>query len=286
MSQSVPECAKVAEGGNTNSPSANKKINPAKHWVFTFNNYSDNDIDAILSTCSESASTWVFQEEKGEEGTKHLQGYLCFNFKKRPTSVFKWTNKIHWEIAKCPAQAIKYCSKEDTRNGKTWWSENIRPAEPLRLITPDKWWQQVLLQMFEKQADDRTIHWYWESVGGVGKTQFAKYVVACGKYNCLYLSGKAADMKHAIRLHVAGDGKTKVNERNKENLIILIDVPRESMHFLSYQGIEEIKNGIFFSGKYESTMVTYNAPHIVIFANSEPEVEKMSQDRWKIVEIA
>ena len=38
----------------------------------------------------------------------------------------------------------------------------------------------------------------------------------------------------------------------------------------------------FFSGKYESGMVRYNKPHVIIFANCRPDIEKLSKDRWKV----
>ena len=44
--------------------------------------------------------------------------------------------------------------------------------------------------------------------------------------------------------------------------------------------MEAIKNGCFFSGKYESGMVRFNSPHILVFANEPPERTKLSQDRW------
>jgi len=49
--------------------------------------------------------------------------------------------------------------------------------------------------------------------------------------------------------------------------------------------LESIKNGLFFSGKYESTQVVMNSPHLIIFANEPPDKSKMSADRWHIVRI-
>lgn len=66
----------------------------------------------------------------------------------------------------------------------------------------------------------------------------------------------------------------------------MIDIPRSvDIDFLSYTGIEEIKNGCFFCGKYESDMVIMPIPHIIIFSNEEPNVDKLSADRWDIKNI-
>ena len=57
------------------------------------------------------------------------------------------------------------------------------------------------------------------------------------------------------------------------------------MDYLSYTGIEEVKNGCFFSQKYESAMVVMPYPTIIVFANEEPCYGKMSQDRWRVQQI-
>lgn len=43
--------------------------------------------------------------------------------------------------------------------------------------------------------------------------------------------------------------------------IVVMDIPKQVEH-ISYTGIEEVKDGAFFSGKYESGMIVMNYPHI------------------------
>ena len=63
--------------GNTKPPCNKKKqISCSKHWCFTLNNYTSEDISKISS--NSSIVLYVFQEETGENGTKHLQGYIEF----------------------------------------------------------------------------------------------------------------------------------------------------------------------------------------------------------------
>lgn len=64
--------------------------------------------------------------------------------------------------------------------------------------------------------------------------------------------------------------------------IIIIDIPRYNMDYISYGGMEEIKNGCFFSSKYEGGMVLMNSPHVIVFANQPPDEGMMSKDRWKV----
>ena len=70
------------KSGNT------RQISPSKHWCFTLNNYSMDDIKVLKNTDSSIVPRYVFQEEIGEEGTPHLQGYINFNKKVRPMGFF------------------------------------------------------------------------------------------------------------------------------------------------------------------------------------------------------
>jgi hypothetical protein len=55
---------------------------------------------------------------------------------------------------------------------------------------------------------------------------------------------------------------------------------------VNYGAIEQIKNGLLFSGKYEGGQCVFNQPHVIVFANAEPKEEQMSMDRWDIREIS
>jgi hypothetical protein len=74
-------------------------------------------------------------------------------------------------------------------------------------------------------------------------------------------------------------------ETKKYPKIIIFDVPRANIDHINYDAIESMKNGCFFSGKYECAQVLMNSPHIIIFANSEPQRYNLSMDKWHIVEI-
>lgn len=81
-----------------------------KHWCFTLNNYTEDDVAAIRAIPSEYT---CFGREVGESGTPHLQGYMSFNSRKRLTAVKKLIPRAHWEAAKGnPSQNRTYCSKD------------------------------------------------------------------------------------------------------------------------------------------------------------------------------
>jgi hypothetical protein len=261
----------VPTGGNTKTPVV-KSISPSKQWCFTFNNYEiEKDVPILLDILSENSCKYVFQEEMGESGTRHLQGSIMFDNKVRPMSIFKIFPKIHWEKTKDLKASIKYCCKEESRVGNVY--SNIPLPKPLKLIDNFREWQLDILDIIKNEPNDRTIHWYCDQGGGIGKSCFTKYL--CARHSAIVLCGKASDMKFGIMNY---------NEKNGYfPELIIIDLPRTfDNSYLSYTGIEEIKNGCFYSPKYEGGMCLFNSPHIIIFSNSKPEKGNLSSDRWII----
>lgn len=248
-----------------------KQISPAVHWCLTWNNYPEDWMDKILIHSSK-ISGFIFGEE-GLETTPHIQGYIRFKKKVRPLSLFEFG---HWEVSRDKKEnfhnAIDYCRKEGKYIEQNVWS---RP----NVLTYDKLydWQKAIVDIVRGRPDDRTIHWYWEREGNVGKSALCKYL--CVNHEALICSGRAADMKFLV----ANWLKTKGTAPE----IIIFDVPRSNLDYISFTGIEELKNGLFASTKYECEMVIMNSPHVLIFANEQPtdKEEIMSVDRWKITEV-
>lgn len=259
----------VKKSGNT------KQISPSKYWCFTLNNYNENDINILKS--ANSAHKLVFQEEIGAVGTPHLQGFMEFTNRVRPLNMFEFSNKPHWEKKKgTVAQCVAYCSKQDTRKPNTipFSRGFVLPKSP-RIITNLRDWQREIVEEILQESDSRRISWYWETKGNMGKSALVRYLVY--HHQALVCSGRATDMKYLII-------KYKEKYGSYPNLIVF-DVPRTQENFLSYQGIEEIKNGCFCNTKYECEMVLMDFPHVIVMANFEPNREMMSQDRWNVVNL-
>ncbi len=254
----------------------NRQISPAKNWYFTYNNYKDEDIIKIIDIISSNnpGSKYIFQEETGEEGTRHLQGYIGFAKKIRPKGLFK-EFIIHWTKCRNVKLAIAYCHKADTRTGNVY--SNIKYDKDIKVIAREDFhmWQEEIVAILEEPPSDRTIHWYWEEVGNTGKTAISKWLAVTK--GALVLSGKGTDMKYGIVKY-----KEKMGYFPE---IIIFDIPRSCHNYVSWGAIEAIKNGMFFSAKYESEMCVFNSPHVVYFANVSPDMSLLSNDRWNIVKI-
>lgn len=264
--------------GNTKQPSN------CRYWCFTLNNYTKQDISGIISSNSSRIWRFVFQEETGDKseenfGTPHLQGFIDYGLgnKHRPMGEFKKIlghGRTHWEKCRNVGASIAYCQKERTRTGKTF-RRRIEPTYKLEIVLYK--WQEKILKICEAEPNDRKIYYIIGRDGLEGKTTFAKWLYM-NLDRVVVLSGKASDMKNAIIDY----------QKKREDLprIIVINIPRSvNQTYISWTGIEEIKDMFFYSGKYEGGMICGRSPHVFIFANEEPDLSKVSNDRWCLIDV-
>ena len=256
--------------GNTRTKSP-KTINPAKRWFFTLNNYTEKELCSIVPI-QDLCKHMIVGKEVGEGGTPHLQGFINLLVKKRPMSL-GLSPRIHWEKAKGNNEEnLIYCSKE----GNVVISKGF--PEPLKILKDNqmKPWQREILKIIETEADDRTIHWYWSSSGGLGKTTFCKYLTA--KHDALPLCGKGDNVRHGVAGYLESKGYTPK--------LVVFPIPRSyNASYISYTALENVKDMYFYSGKYEGCVINGNCPHMFVFANEPPDETGLSVDRWRIVEI-
>lgn len=245
-----------------------KKESPCSYWCFTLNNHTDEDIFYLENILKHECKWYLFQEEMGEEGTIHLQGTISLINKKRFNSVKRLHEKAHWERTRSIKNSIEYCQKKKTRVGRMFCS-GIEIDEEIRVHEPYGW-QLDVMDIIKEEPDERTIHWFWEPHGNVGKSSLTKYLVH--KHDAIKVSGKGNDIAHIISKH-------------KNVKIVICDIPRVTLGHVNIGTLEEVKNGLLFSGKYDSCQVIFNCPHVICFANEPPNIESMSKDRWNIVRI-
>lgn len=257
--------------GNTKQPAC--RPSPAKHWMFTWNNYTEEDLNSVLKTCSNGSniSKYRLQEETGENGTKHIQGYIEFKKKCRPMSY--WNKTVHWEPCNNIQASIDYCGKEETRTGKKFTNiADVRIDQRLADFQPRKW-QQKLHDMLMEEPDRRTVIWVVDKYGGQGKSLFSKWMAYKYPDVCCMTMNKSADILTMVENYY----KT-----------YLIDLPRSyDIAYCPFNALEQIKNGFVTEGKLKKTarVISFAPPHVVIFSNDEPNLSKMSLDRWVIMRL-
>lgn len=267
--------SKKFQGEGNTKPPLGKQISCAKRWCFTWNNYPDDWESRIVPLVPKIGFNYSIGKEISKSGTPHLQGYIKFNEKCRPMSKFN-IKEIHWE--KCIGNEksnLEYTQKDGDfiQNFKIEYKCKIENFYD---------WQIEIIKILNTEPDDRTIYWYWEPDGCAGKTTFQKYVFTHFE-SVIVLSGKGDDMKNGIVQY------QKLNDKLPK--IVLINIPRSSKNFISWSGLEQIKDMFFFSGKYEGGNVCGENPHLICFANHTPESDPetgdylVSNDRLKIIRI-
>lgn len=296
-----------------------------KRWCFTLNNPTANEGAHLATLVPDQASYLTYGREVGENGTPHLQGYVEWNSAIRFTTCKNrlGSQRFHIQIARGTAQENKaYCQKDndfeefgqvpDVGQGRRTdlerfydWADEFCTTNQRAPTTPEiarnnaviltkyrsvpgivrlrfeqqqfisdptpRAWQGELNSRLELPADDRKIIFVYDEEGNTGKTWFIKWFYD-NHPGCQILStGKSMDIAYAIK---------------EETKYFLFDVPRGSMKYLQMHVLEQMKNQLIFSTKYQSQMKRLShVPHVVVFCNEDPQsVEECTQltaDRYE-----
>ena len=116
-------------------------------------------------------------------------------------------------------------------------------------------------------------------MGNEGKTWFQDYLSALYGYTQvvrLYLKLKTANVLYVLRKRpLCSTDIFLFNERRALN-----------NDTCNYTILESIKDGIAVSSKYNSSILQFKIPNVlVVFSNRIPNTKELSKDRWKIYRI-
>lgn len=291
----------------------------SKHWCFTLNNYTPEDEERIQTYSSTPGVYLVYGREIGESGTPHLQGFVSFPSRKRMTEAIAVIGQSHFSIARCIPSSIRYCKKDgdffengeppqppqkgkrndlenfkadvkagcsDTdilmenhsgvfaryRNFALSYIKMIHTKKPPVEAHELRPWQSELNGYLNGPVDPREIVFLVDRTGNSGKSWFFRYYQMLHERTTqIIIPGKKADMALVLR---------------EDNRVVLFDCPRSKQgDFIQYDFLEEIKNGYVMSGKYVSEVKAFVPPHVVVAMNEHPDYEKLSEDRFRIIEI-
>lgn len=292
-----------------------------KKWCFTLNHYTQADFDVLFPMSNGVVSLnplllyCIVGREIGLSGTPHLQGFLVFKDRCRMGSCKAFLPRAHWEAARTTAAAIEYCKKEgdfiergespppDTqgkRNDIHSFKESVATGTldrrelreehslvcalyprfveaylrdqvviPEPSAHPFRVWQQSVLDIVAGTPSPRLIHFIVDFDGNAGKSWLAAWLEYHHEKNVQVMKpGKHADMSY---------------EYKEDTEIFILDCPRSKQgDFIQYDFLENIKDGRVFSPKYESTTKRFVIPHVFVFMNEEPDMSKLSSDRYDI----
>lgn len=292
----------------------------AKHWCYTLNNYSDDDLSQ-LSNLQPRTSYHVFGIETGASGTQHLQGTICFSSKIRMSGIKRLIpslERAHLEVCRNLHASIEYCKKDgdyrefgeapsgsgrrsdledfkdavkggiyDIRTIRERYSnvyakyprfviEYIRDQKPVTEVTrhPLRAWQADLFRNLRRAPDEREVIFIVDKIGNSGKSWFVDYYDELHSDSLVILPGKKADMVYCFATC------------GFDPRVVFVDCPRSKQgEFIQYDFLEDLKNGRVFCSKYESHLVRFRTPHVVVMMNEEPDRTKLSSDRYLVVDV-
>lgn len=257
------------ETGNTKSVSKPRDA-PCVLWFCTIP-VTAISREELLSRLDKWCDKFRVQEELGGSGFQHFQGVLHLKKKSRMSGLKGWlVPEAHLEHCRDFESAVQYCGKEETRVAGPWQKGLPRERKPKKTV--DEWrpWQAEVLRMAEEEPDERSIVWVVDKKGGSGKTTLARHI--CKTYNGICVGGKVGDV-----LYAATEGNFDV---------FCVNAARDTTEGFPYAALEQLKDGMWFSGKYESKgkMLDYNV-HIFVFSNTYPDWGKYTADRWRVHEV-
>lgn len=291
-----------------------------RRWCFTINNPTPEVYERINSV--DCVYIVAGREQAPTTGTQHLQGFVIFATPHRRDRVTTLIGQGHYELTRGTSlQAAQYCKKDgdfiergdlplnqgrrsDLQQTLDWLDEFIQsnsraPSErevamyhPHALLRYRNFmsvaalrapaivlrqgelrpWQRELETTLEGEADDRKVNFYIDEDGGKGKTWFQQYLLTKNPEEVQVLGvGKRDDIAYSI---------------DETKRIFLFNIPRDAMQFLQYTILEQLKDRMVFSTKYQSSMkILRFTPHVVVFSNEQPDLSKMSRDRYNCVDL-
>jgi hypothetical protein len=131
-------------------------------------------------------------------------------------------------------------------------------------------WQAQVANLVDESPDTRKVFWYYDEIGNTGKSFLVDWLVSL-KNAVVFTNGKMADISYAY----------------KNEPIVIFDLARCQADKIDnvYMAVENFKNGRIFSPKYESQTKVFPVPHVFVFANFEPDRNKLSHDRWHVTRV-
>lgn len=319
-------CDKV--GGNTSSPT-NCRGNEGKYWVFTINNPEDRFrgelfLDYIKNVENGRITSCMYQTEKGEKGTEHLQGFLVASPKVR----LSWLKKnvhpyAHFEIMRGKiSDSIAYCSKSETkidgpyeygvdqyRIGQGKRNDIIEIQQMIRES------REITQDIIEKPAFAKYGNYFKDYKHFLDTQEHQERMsnifdnVVLRDYQKIFFdrlmqqdhrqilwivdvlggSGKtffAKYMKSRYNAFIMLNGASKdLMEAYDNQDIAILNIVRSEEEIINYSVIENLKDGIIFKKKYHSTITSRESIKLLVFSNFMPDTYKLSSDRWDLLKI-
>jgi len=259
--------------------------------VYDFTVAADNvGLSDMHSNLRALCKAYVFQLERGEQKSEeHPDGYLHYQgrlslYKKMqliPAANLLRAKGRNFHLTHSSKESLKgpsfYCMKEFTRVSGPWTENDYKERPPMtrrlqKIFDQGLYpWQKQLKALVEPY-DDRNIHLVIDTSGNNGKSSFTEYM-------------EYEDLAYEIPPQRLMEDIMSTAMSIPPQKCYMIDMPRAmKKEKLSdfYSGIESLKNGVMYDKRYRFKKRRIECPQIIVFTNSQPNLEYLSRDRWRI----
>lgn len=272
--------------------------NACNLWNFRMN-LDVGTPDQVIAWCSKHFKFWVFQSEIGDSGYEHYQGEGSLKKKRRKHEALDMFRKCplkivpHFfepiptdeakQIKNVNHLLLRYAAKADTRVAGPWNSEPggddyIPRQYREKELKP---WQQFVVDIGLEECemlDERHIHWVYDPLGGHGKSNLASMLELQKKGIDVPSLNDYKELTQAVCNQLMDSG-------NRKPGIIILDLPR-AMPKNAMNGfttaVEQFKKGKVVDVRNHYKVWWFDTPSVWVFSNSEPPLDHLSADRWRI----
>ena len=269
-----------------------------QYWAATWNEGPLPEVSGLVKFMDDLNFGFCFQKEKGETTERaHYQMRINLKTKDRRMTKLTLLSIFHsaYDVAQLTLRpesnnGLKkdalafYVMKNETRIDGPWMDKGFKAPEApyeytgkdLQMMGDPLLWQKEILQMMEKEPDDRTVTWICQRAGNAGKSKLQKWL--CWKKKAKRISmGLAHQIKNAFCVSKA---RYKTYVMNIPRVVGKEEAQREL-----FSAIEEIKDGWVSAVMYgEEKECFFEPPHIFVFSNELPNLGLCSADRWQLYE--
>lgn len=290
--------------------------------VFTVNNYSEAGYESLKAACLAKCKYVVIGKEVGEQGTRHLQGFIILKKQQRLSAVTTWIEAAagkHPYTAKAAGtnnEASNYCKKDGiffengnmpTKKGErtdikdyldavkagaddellselypACYAKYTRAKDQLRRATRKK---RKLNEMRDNYQDASLRTWQRLTLNKL-KSQDNRKVTWVydpdGNIGKSFLANYLLAKENTYL--VEGGKRADVAYAYNYEEFVVFDFTRSQEENVNYSTIESFKNGRIFSSKYESGLKLFNPAKVLCLSNFYPDKSKLSEDRWQILQ--
>lgn len=292
---------------------------------FTWNNYDEYGLEQLELWLKQQHDNGGLQyaimgREIGAMGTPHIQGFIHLkkeHYTPKSCGVTFWRMHVpsglhmHFETARgSDEQQYVYCTKEgpfwevgEMGGNTNQWNTVVElcRAGDVETLQKDhaeiyvknhfqilkiikgfqmetrlnmkleilRDWQNEVIKKMDAQ-NNRQILFVVDEEGGKGKSALCSHLMSTRNvWACQ--GGKIADLMHSYK-------------RSAE--LALFDMARcNTPDYYPWNFMENLKSGWFCATKYDSGLVAFTPPKVVVFMNHDPPRNKLSSDRWQIYNI-